>query len=110
MILQPKKTIETDEAGYGIYVWQLPNGVNLKDGEGNHLMVGPVNKDNVTAVTNLAKAAAECGYPEGKAVYLEGFRPISQSEWEDQMERLMDGKVPDAADLYRQAMTNGQDG
>lgn len=110
MLLQPKKTFETDEADYGIYVWELPNGVFLKDGDGNHLMVGPVKKDNPKALTNLASAAKSYGYPQGKAVYLEGFRPVTQSEWEDQMERLMDGKIPDAADLYRQAMNNGQTG
>lgn len=102
-MLTPKSRMEEEEdRGFGIFVWQKTDGSFVKNSEGEYLCVGPVAKNNQEAVLNLAAAAATCGFPTGKAVYMNGFRKITQSEWEDQMERLMDGKIPDAADLYHQ--------
>lgn len=102
-MLTPKKRIVEEEArGYGLYVWQATNGSFVRNASGDWLCVGPVAEGNQKAILNLAAAAANCGFPSGKAVWLNGFRKISESEWEDQMERLQEGKIPDAADLYHQ--------
>lgn len=43
----------------------------------------------------------------GEPFWIEG-RKISDSEWEDQNERLHDGKIPDPVDEMRQLMNKGK--
>lgn len=102
-LLTPKRTIDDPDMEWGICVWQLPHGGYVQDDEGNYLSAGPAKLYDKKVMENMVRAARSLGLKEGKPFWLPGFRKITTSEWEDQMERLMDGKVPDAADLYRQA-------
>jgi hypothetical protein len=93
MIWKPKRVLEDEGMEWGVCLWQLPDGTYLME-NGDYLVVGEYN---------ITRAARSCGVTEGKPFWLPGFRKISDSEHDDQMERLLEGKVPDAADLYRQA-------
>lgn len=102
-VWKPKRVMEASEEdlAFGICVWQLPDGSYVQDGDGNHLSAqswvgNPVMEEK------MSRAAKSLGVKEGKPFWLPGFRKITQGEWEDQMERLLDGKVPDAVDIYRQ--------
>lgn len=82
---------------WGVYVWETPDGQILGDGDGNVMLVYSTegDPDSIKAIT---EAAAHYGFPEGKAVYWSGKRPISDSEYEMQMERARNGLVPDPFD------------
>lgn len=102
-MLKPKRTLVDTETGWGICVWKLPGGGFLQNGDGEYLSAGPVKVGNLKVEQRMREAARQCGFAAGEPFWLPGFRKITQSEWEDQMERLMTGKIADAADLYRQA-------
>lgn len=102
MIWKPKRIVENDGLEWGLCLWQLPSGSYVVDG-GDYLCAGPARIGNPKAEYNMTKAARSLGITEGKPFWLPGFRKISDAEHDDQMERLLEGKIPDAADLYRQA-------
>lgn len=86
------------EAPYGMYVWQTPDGEVLADSEGRfmHVFCEEGNKESIAA---LADAARYYGEPEGKAVYWSGKRPITDEEYEHQLDRAKAGLVPDPLDF-----------
>lgn len=108
-LFKPKRIIENEyDLDWGVYLWQLPDGTYVQNDNGDYLVVGPCKVDNATAIRNMTAAAKSLGVKVGKPFFMPGFRRVSQSEWEDQMERLQEGKIPDPADLYRQATLNGK--
>lgn len=103
MLYKPKRVLVDEGIEWGIVLWQLPDGTYIEDDDGNYLCAGPCALNNPDAEKNMFRAAANMGVSEGKPFWLPGFRKVTDSEWEDQMERLMDGKVPDPVEAYRQA-------
>jgi hypothetical protein len=93
--------IDDVDMKWGVCLWQLPDGTYVME-DGNYLVCGPALIGNKKAEYNMTRAARSCGVTEGKPFWLPGFRIISDAEHDDQMERLLEGKVPDAADIYRQ--------
>jgi hypothetical protein len=47
-------------------------------------------------------AAKECGIIGGGPHWVEGARKISDNEWADQMEMMLEGENPDPVDVMRQ--------
>jgi len=76
---------------WGVLLWQLPDGKFFTDQYGNHLSV-ECFKGDLAAVEKMRLAAAYYGAAEGRTVFAPGRRKISQSEWEDSMEEMLDGK------------------
>lgn len=103
MLYKPKRVLVDEGIEWGIVLWQLPDGTYVEDSDGNYLVAGPAKIGNQVAELNMAKAAMSMGIAEGKPFWLPGFRKITNSEWEDQMERLIDGRIPDPVEEYRQA-------
>lgn len=103
MVYIPKKRAK-DDVEWGVFLWEKPDGSYISDSGGNYLSVGPVLPTNTKALSNLKRAAAECGVVGGKAVFLRGFRKISDAEYELQVERLTNGEIPDEVEAYRQVM------
>lgn len=90
-----KQVIE--DVPYGCYVWQCPDGEFLGDGE--HFMLVFATKGDTTAIKAIADAARHYGYPEGKAVWWSGVRPVSDEEYESQLSRAEQGLIPDPLDI-----------
>lgn len=86
------------EVPWGVYVWQCPDGEFLADGDGNFMLVFCEEGDR-DAIKALTEAAKSYGFPEGKAVYWSGKRPISDEEYESQLSRAKAGLVPDPLDI-----------
>ncbi len=86
------------EVSWGVYVWQCPDGEFLADDDGNFMLV-VCEEGNRRSIAALADAAKHYGYPEGKAVYWSGRRPISDEEYESQVARAAAGLVPDPFDI-----------
>ncbi len=90
---KPKIT-EVREYDWGVYVWYGSRGI-LQDEEGNILSL-EARRDNPIAIKAMYDYVHDVlNIKEGKPVFLQGRRQISQSEWEDEMERLQAGKDPD---------------
>lgn len=106
-MLKPKRTIDEPNMNWGVCLWQLPNGKYIEDDSGNYLVCGPAALNNPIVEKKMLAAARSCGVTEGRPFWLPGFRKVSDMEWDDQMERLLEGKIPDLADLGRQASMNG---
>lgn len=91
-----KKIVE--ETAWGVYVWQTPDGEILGDDDGNFMLIRSVKGDR-EKIQKLADAAKHYGYPEGKAVFWSGKRPITDEELEEQLQRAAAGLVPDPLDI-----------
>jgi hypothetical protein len=86
------------ETNIGVYVWQLPDGNFLTDDDANFLSIASRQGDK-ERIRRLQEAAAHHGYPDGFAVFYAGSRKISENEFWHQVERMMDGYVPDPYDV-----------
>lgn len=83
---------------YGVYIWRI-NGKAIVDENFNYL-VAPARRGDLNAIAKLTSFVRnELGITEGEATFEEGARPISEEEWEDQMDRMKNGETPDPYDL-----------
>lgn len=100
------RAIYIPESSWGVCVWRLPDGSFLGDGNG-YLSLEGVRGDK--RVEDKMKKAASywLGDNIGEPTWIEG-RKVSNTEWEDQNERLLDGKIPDPVDEIRQIMNKGK--
>lgn len=87
------------EVVWGVYVWQTPDGEFLGDGNGNFLLTDVTTEGNQAAIDAITNAARSYGFPEGRAVYWSGKRPINDEEYEQQLAREKAGLVPDPLDI-----------
>lgn len=80
---------------YGVLVWETREGHYLADGEGNYLSIEatPLDmEDYDRKCQKMGEAAAYYGYAAGRPVFLAGRKKVTHSEYEDQMEAMLDGK------------------
>jgi hypothetical protein len=103
----PKRVAEMPDTGFGVCLWRLPDGTYIQNDNGDYLCAQGV-VGNLKSERQMVAAAASLGITEGKPFWLPAFRKISQSEWEDQMEALLDGRMPDPVDIYRQEINGVQ--
>jgi hypothetical protein len=97
----PKQTAEVNNPGFGVCLWQMPDGTYIMDDHGNHLSAqGRPHDPKVEE--KMRRAASSLGIENGRPFWLPGFRKVTQSEWEDQMDHLASGKIPDPVDQYLQ--------
>lgn len=87
-----------DEAPWGVWVWQCPDGEFLGDDDGNFMLLFS-NKDDRLAPRKLADAARFYGFTEGRAVFWAGQRPVTDEEYAEQLMREKLGLVPDPLDV-----------
>lgn len=89
-----------EEVPYGMYVWEIEEDGETKilgDGDGNIMNVFCMKGDR-KALDAITQAARHYGYPDGKAVWWSGKRPISDEEYEEQLARERMGLTPDPFD------------
>ena len=65
-----------DEVNYGVYVWKVTDGGILVNEEGDPLRINSCRGD-LKKISEIAKAAAYYGYPDGEPVFWSGRRAIS---------------------------------
>lgn len=97
--MKKPRTRIVSETNQGIYVWRLPNGDFLADGL--DILSIRAQRGDIKAMSEISKAARGYGYPDGTPVFQEGYRKITDAEFEMQYERLMNGLVPDPLDELR---------
>jgi hypothetical protein len=89
---------ELQEVPWGVYLWKMPNGSFVGDGEGHFLMIPSMRGDN-ERMKLLAEAARECGVEEGMPCFFQGNRVVNDEEYERQKARMKLGLVPDPLDV-----------
>lgn len=89
---------EIQEVPWGVYLWRMPNGSFVGDGEGHFLMIASTRGDN-SRMKALAAAARECGVTEGAPCFFPGNRIVTDEEYEEQKLRLKFGLTPDKMDV-----------
>jgi hypothetical protein len=90
------------EVPYGMLVWECPDGEILGDEDGNIMHVFTNNQEPAlyeASVKALTEAAKAYGFPEGRAVFWAGRRPITDEELQHQLDRAAAGLVPDPLDI-----------
>lgn len=94
-LIVPKGRQIIHESDRGVCIWQVPSGGYIRDADFNYLsMEGPLHNHIIERKMREA-AKTFTGSTDGKPVWFPGRRKISDMEYEDQMERLIDGKTPD---------------
>ena len=89
---------EAKETRRGTYLWRMPDGKFVGDGEGHFLMIEAMEGDQVR-MQALAAAARECGVDEGAPCFFRGNRIVSDEEYEHQKQRFEWGLTPDPFDI-----------
>ncbi len=96
------------QSKYGVCVWEIKDdtGVYLSDGDNRYLSLeGKLGE--IVVEEKMRKAAGHYlgdRVKEGRPVWLPAFRKISDMEHDDQMDRLLSGKIPDEIDQVKQAL------
>lgn len=95
------------ESSIGVCLWEI-DGKYLSDGDGGFLSLEGVIGDRRVEEKMRKAARYWTGIEVGQPKWLPGARKISDDEYDDQKERLLDGKIPDVVDEVRQAMQRGK--
>lgn len=89
---------EVKETRRGVYLWGMPNGSFVGDGEGHFLMIESMEGDQ-TRMRALADSARDCGVDEGQPVFFRGNRIVDDEEYDHQKQRFEWGLTPDPLDI-----------
>lgn len=89
---------EVKETNLGVYIWQMPDGSLLVDEDMNFLSITAMRGD-ITAMSRITDAAKNLGYGDGHPIFAEGRMKIDDEEYEEQVQRLNDGQIPDPFDI-----------
>ena len=85
------------ETPYGLYVWKMPDGRYVGDGEGRLMAIASAQGD-LKRIAKLAAEAKALGIEEGEPHYMPDKYPVSDHEYEEQQERMESGIMADPAD------------
>lgn len=83
---------------WGLYVWKMPNGSFLSDGNGNFMNISAKQHD-IEAIAKLRKAAKYYGVEVGEPVFLAGTNRVSDEEYSVQKDRFAQGLIPSETDI-----------
>jgi hypothetical protein len=99
-----KKVEVIPEGNTGVCLWCMPDGTFLGDDEGRLLSAFGKLDDPIIEEKMRQAAVFYLGLEanDGQPVWSAGSRQVSDNEHDDQMERLLEGKIPDIVDQTRQ--------
>lgn len=83
---------------YGVYIWTV-DGRPLVNENFDYLQIASRRGDQNKIFALRDFVRKEIGIFEGEPKFLEGARPVSEEEYQDQKERQAAGEVPDPYDL-----------
>lgn len=81
-------------------LWQEENGAYVVNSEGEFLCAESFTPGDKDVEESMRKAAEYLGISGGKPVWIRG-RKVTKTEHEVQMERLLDGLIPDELEAIR---------
>lgn len=77
-----------------ICLWEMPDGRYVGDSDGNYLVAESLTEGDSVVESKMRSVVEHYGIDGGRPVWQLG-RKVTAMESDDQMERLLDGKVPD---------------
>lgn len=86
-----------EEVPYGVYVC-LCEGKYLVNENYDYLCIMAIKGDQ-SKINNLKDVARSYGFPDVEVEFRSGARMISEEEYEEQMDRMKNGLVPDKYDI-----------
>lgn len=103
MALEKKRALVVPESTKGVCIWKFSNGY-VADNDNNYLSLEGVIGD--TRVEERMREAVRSYLGDeiaiqGEPKWISGARKITDSEYEDQMDRLQSGKIPDEVEEYK---------
>lgn len=101
MKLNTKRVQRVDDLRipYGVYVYRCEDGEYLGDGDGNLMMRFGLRRDAAKCSRIIIEAARHYGFGNGKVEFWAGQRPVTDEEFEEQMQRVKWGLTPDPYDM-----------
>ena len=93
-----KATVIGKNYDWGIYVWKKANGKWFTDGNGNILNI-PSYRGDISQLAKLRAAAAHYGQGDGEPVFFAGLNRVTDEEYSEQVDRMMQGMLPNLNDL-----------
>lgn len=94
-----RKQIISDGIPYGCYVWEMPDGRWVGDEDGNYAVSRLCMRGDKRAMGALRDLVKSCGIEVGRPIFLENRRPVSDEEYEEQLQRMKWGLTPDPLDI-----------
>lgn len=98
MTIDLKRRRFINEVPWGVYLWKMPNGSYLADGEGHFLMINSTYK-NAERIQAMRDAVKSYGIEEGDVEFFPGHRAVTDEEYEEQRLRMVMGLTPDVLDV-----------
>lgn len=92
--IKNKRVTKVKETDYGVYVWKMPDGAYLSDGEDRLLSINSRQGD-LKRMAALQRVVRSYGIEKGEPHYLPDRYKVTDGEYESMMERLEDGYIPD---------------
>lgn len=92
---------EVSETNIGVYLWEMPDGSLVSDDEGRRMYI-QAKRGDLKRIAAITDAARSYGIVEGRPLFVEQVRPVSDEEFEEQRQRMLFGLVPDVQDSYSQ--------
>lgn len=92
-----KKLIK--EVPWGVYLWQMPDGSFIADGEGHFWMINSTENNFERLKKFRDSVRVEFGITDGMPCYFSGNRVIDDEEYEHQKQRFDWGLIPDPLDI-----------
>lgn len=80
-------------------LWQDKEGKYIINASGEFLCFQTMNKGDKTVEFKMGQAAKSLGVHGGHPVWRRG-RQVTSMEHDDQMERMIEGKIPDPVEEY----------
>lgn len=91
--------VEDERIPYGVYVFRCDDGEYLGDEAGNLMLSFGLASDAKIHARKIIEAARHYGFRKGKVEFWRGQRPVSDEEFEEQLERQKWGLTPDPFDM-----------
>lgn len=94
-----EKRIISDGIPYGCYVWIMPDGRVVMDQNGNYAVSRFCMKGDRRAMDGLRNLMKDVGVHQGRPMFLENQRPVSDEQYEEMEARMRWGLTPDPLDV-----------
>ena len=93
-----KATVINKAYDWGLYFWKLPSGHLFHDEDGNMLNI-PSMRNDLSKISEIRRAAAHYGQPEGTPWFYAGISRISDEGYSEQVDRMKNGLIPNMNDM-----------
>lgn len=96
---KPRVSVVEENPGWGVYAWRKASDGKIFMDEFGGLLNIPSRQGDIEKISQISKAAAYYGEPEGTPVFIPGIQRTTDEEYEIQRERMKVGLLPTMNDF-----------